>query len=223
VRSFGCRRYLLEGRFACTLATLEKKSGRAIQSRVDAIREFMATPPSQLHVSWHGSLTCINRGAASTPSADRMISSTCAPTWAPFRTCSSACRVSPSRKPTSAQRAKCLAMRRHRLRIHLGAIASAIGMLKAQSRRHATLDSQKAPVQSLVVRAAQNHQSILVVIASFRAEHEVMNVDEGCVMASWHDAATAIAKHDATPHRRRDVLMGAGRPRFARTHVGAAV
>ncbi len=145
---------------ACSISRAGQTPPRDRSGCVVLLRSCRALEP-------YGSLTFINRGAASTPSRSNDL----------FHPLTHAGALShllerlssfPLAKPQAAQRAKCFAMRYHRLRIHLGAKASAIGVLKAQSRRHSTLDAQKPLVQRLMVRAAENRQSILVVIASLR-------------------------------------------------------
>src|SRR5262245_29642626 len=69
-----------------------------------------------------------------------------------------------------------------------------------------------------VMRATQSDETIRVVIASFRSESEVMDIQKETVATARNHASTAIAPHDFPASSRRNRLA-----RASITHVGGKV
>jgi hypothetical protein len=76
-------------------------------------------------------------------------------------------------------------------------------------------------VHGAMMRRAEHDEIIGVVMATFRAQLEVVHVDERRVPAPGYDAAAVIAAEDVTAERRRDGLRGAvADSRLWMPHVG---
>ena len=106
------------------------------------------------------------------------------------------------------------------------AVGSAIGVLKAKTRRWNTSDAEPTVVHGAMMGRAERHEVISVVTAALGAQVEVMHVDEGGVPAAGDDAAAFVAAEDATAERWRDCLgcavlrCSVGDARLWVTHVG---
>jgi hypothetical protein len=107
----------------------------------------------------------------------------------------------------TAQRSKRLRVRFGRTGVHDRAIGSTVRVAEAETGGDSSLDSQLTSVLRPMVRGTKENESILVVVPSFRAKHDVMEVDERGVPTSRNHAPAAVAPHDLASNRRWYVLM----------------
>ena len=94
-------------------------------------------------------------------------------------------------------------------------------MLEAKPLRRDASDDEPTLVHGAMMGRAEHDEVIGVVRAAFRAQLEVVHVDEGRVPAPGDDAATFVAAEDVTADSWGDCLRGAvGDSRGWVTHVG---
>jgi hypothetical protein len=121
----------------------------------------------------------------------------------------------------SLAKAKC-AQRAKRLRVCFGdagiydrAIRSAVRMTDHETGRHAAFEDELPAVLGTVMRGAEDHEGVRVVIAALGAKLHVVQIKEHPVSTTWNDAPAAVAPHDLATHGRRHVLSC---PRRSRRH-----
>jgi hypothetical protein len=121
-------------------------------------------------------------------------------------------------EPQASQRLKGLHMGSGQLRVDRRPIPTSVSMPKAKPGRNTALDEQPSLMLRAVVRRAQHDHPIFVVVSSFGAKDDVVDVDERSVATPGYDAAPAVATEDLAAEGRRNVLMSTRCP-----HVGRIV
>src|SRR5262245_61714654 len=89
-------------------------------------------------------------------------------------------------------------------------------------RADAPLDDERPVVQRAMVGAAERDEIVGVMGAVLGARCSVVNIDERCVPATGHSAATAVAPQHVTAHRRRNGLLGTRGAKWVNRHGSIA-
>src|SRR4051812_23153196 len=76
--------------------------------------------------------------------------------------------------------------------------------------RGAALHHELASVQGAMMQTADCQQIFGRIVASFRAQVDVMQIEEGCVLAAGDAAAPLVASEHRSAQGGRDALFGAG-------------
>jgi hypothetical protein len=82
-------------------------------------------------------------------------------------------------------------------------------MSKYETGGDSAFDDELPSVLSSVVRGAQGDERIGIMVATFGAKDDVMQIEKYGVSTAGHDAASAVSAKDFAAHCRWDVLVGA--------------